>query len=301
MNQPIGFIGLGLLGSAMATRLLSADQSDVGFDGIIGYDLVAEKTNTLIRQHASDRIQTAVSPALVAQHCDIIHLCVTTSDAVRDVITGNNGITSANSLPGKVVVDHSTTDVKLTRQLATELSALGATLIDAPVSGGPSAALSGSLSIMAGGEAQVIENIRSHVELLGRFTHMGSSGAGQATKLVNQALVLPAYCMMAEALRLAQAYDVDPAKVPHALETGHAGSNLLPILFERMITEDFTPTGFARQVLKDLEMLHAASKDQTVAMPMTDQALTLFRLLVAQGKGELDGSAIVSLWPKPKH
>ena len=104
---------------------------------------------------------------------------------------------------------------------------------------------------------------------------------------------------MAEALRLAQAYDVDTAKVPYALETGYAGSNLLPVLFERMRNDEFTPQGFARQVLKDLEMLHTASKAHTVSMPMTDQALSLFRMLVAQGKGEQDGAAIVSLWPQP--
>jgi len=120
--------------------------------------------------------------------------------------------------------------------------------------------------------------------------------------------------MMAEALRLAQAYDVDTDKVPEALSNGHAGSNLLPVLFERMSTENFTPTGYARQVLKDLEMLHAASRDQKVAMPMTDQALSfdqkvampmtdqalsLFRMLVSRGDGEKDGAAIVSLWPRP--
>lgn len=104
---------------------------------------------------------------------------------------------------------------------------------------------------------------------------------------------------MAEALRLAEAYGVDAAKIPVALASGHAGSNLLPVLFERMIARDFAPRGFARQVLKDLEMLHQAAGVRHLSMPMTTQALTLYRLLIAQGKSELDAAAILTLYPEP--
>ena len=81
--------------------------------------------------------------------------------------------------------------------------------------------------------------------------------------------------------------------------TGHAGSNLLRVVFPQMIDEDFAPRGFARQVLKDLEMLQAAARDRHLAMPMASQALTLYRLLVAAGKSELDATAVVTLYPKP--
>ena len=124
------------------------------------------------------------------------------------------------------------------------------------------------------------------------------AGAGQATKLVNQTLVLTNYCVIAEAVRLAQAYGVDVKKIPDALAPGHAGSNLLPIALPRMVDEDFAPRGYARQVLKDLEMLQAAAREHHLAMPMAAQALTLFRMLVASGKSELDGTAVVSLIPK---
>jgi 3-hydroxyisobutyrate dehydrogenase-like beta-hydroxyacid dehydrogenase len=97
---------------------------------------------------------------------------------------------------------------------------------------------------------------------------------------------------------LAQAFDVDLAKVPAALAPGHAGSNLLEAVLPRMADEDFAPRGFARQILKDLEMLHAASRDKALAMPMSSQALTLFRLLVAGGNAEKDGSAVVTLFPR---
>lgn len=289
MNNTIGFIGLGLLGSAMAQRLQAQGYA------VTGYDIDPARVEAM----AGSGISCADNPAQVIESNPVVLLCVTHSDAVRDVIHGAKGLLSTKSVTGKIIVDHSTTDVALTRELAAQLETAGADFIDAPVSGGPAAATAGTLSIMAGGSVSATETVRSTIEQLGRFTHMGDAGAGQATKLVNQALVLPAYCMMAEAMRLAQAYDVDVSKVPHALETGYAGSNLLPVLFERMRTEDFTPTGFARQVLKDLEMLHKASAAHNVAMPMTDQALNLFRLLVSQGKGELDGAAVVTLWPEP--
>ena len=290
MGDAIGFIGLGLLGGAMAQRLIDQGRS------IIGYDLEPNR----VRAMTGNGFESAANAREVITQCQTVHICVTTSDAVDTVVNSEDGLLSAGNVSERIVIDHSTTDVELTRQLGRALNDAGVTLIDAPVSGGPPAAGKGTLSIMAGGTVAAVESVRPQVELLGQLTRMGDTGAGQATKLVNQALVLPAYCMIAEALRLAQAYDVDTDKVPQALKNGYAGSNLLPVLFERMRTENFEPAGYARQVLKDLEMLHCASRDQKVAMPMTDQALSLFRMLVAGGDGEKDGAAIVSLWPKPE-
>ena len=173
------------------------------------------------------------------------------------------------------------------------MAARGAAFVDAPVSGGPGAAETGTLAIMAGGAADAIARIAPVMAHLGQMTHMGGAGAGQATKLVNQTIVLTNYCVLAEALRLAEAYGVDVDKIPQALAPGHAGSNLLPVAFPRMAAGDFAPRGYARQVLKDLEMLQAAAADEHVAMPMAAQALTLYRLLVASGHSELDAGAVV--------
>ena len=285
----IGLIGLGLMGEGLAKRLVV-----MGYP-VVGYDVVPAKV-----AHAKGLgVAPAASPAEVAQRADIALMSVTTTDAVADVVQGQQGILSVAKPRVRVLVDHSTTEIDTTRALAARLDAHGSTsFVDAPVSGGPAAAEAGSLAIMAGGNEAAIESIRPVMEKLGRFTHMGGVGAGQATKLVNQTLVLTNYCVMAEALRLAEAYGVDAARIPHALATGHAGSNLLPVLFERMIARDFTPKGYARQVLKDLEMLNTAAKVQHLAMPMSSQALTLFRMLVAQGKSELDGTAVLTLLPE---
>jgi 3-hydroxyisobutyrate dehydrogenase len=151
---------------------------------------------------------------------------------------------------------------------------------------------------MAGGADAAIAKISPVMRDLGTMTHMGPVGTGQATKLVNQTIVLTNYCVLAEAVRLAQAYGVDAAKIPEALKGGHAGSNMLGPVFPQMLADDFAPRGFARQVLKDLEMLQAAACDRHLAMPMASQALTLYRLLIAAGKSELDAAAVVTLYPR---
>jgi 3-hydroxyisobutyrate dehydrogenase-like beta-hydroxyacid dehydrogenase len=281
-------VGLGLMGHAMARRLIETGHT------IAGYDIVAGKTAAAAALGA----QACTSPAEVARSSDIVLMSVTTTAAVEEAVLGRDGIAAAGRLDGKVLVDHSTTGIDTTRRVAAGLeAATGMAFVDAPVSGGPAAAATGTLAIMAGGEAPAIAHIRPVVELLGLLTHLGPVGAGQATKLVNQALVLTNYCVIAEALRLAEAYGVEAARIPAALAPGHAGSNLLPILFERMIARDFAPRGYARQVLKDLEMLDEAARERGVAMPMAGQALGLYRRLIAEGKSELDASAILTLHP----
>jgi 3-hydroxyisobutyrate dehydrogenase-like beta-hydroxyacid dehydrogenase len=195
------------------------------------------------------------------------------------------------------MVDLSTTEMDVTKRIAAALEARGIMLVDAPVSGGPGAAKAGTLAIMAGGSDAAISRIAPVMADVGTMTHMGPVGTGQATKLVNQTIVLTNYCVLAEALRLAQAYGVDAAKIPQALKSGFAGSNMLGVLFPQMLNEDFAPRGFARQVLKELEMLNDAAAARHLAMPMASQTLTLYRLLVASGKSELDATSVVTLYP----
>jgi 3-hydroxyisobutyrate dehydrogenase-like beta-hydroxyacid dehydrogenase len=287
MSTRIGLIGLGLMGAGFAKRLIATGHA------VIGYDPDAARMEAATQLG----VNTAASAAQVAQAADIILVCVINTAAVEDATLGARGI-AAGDITNKIVVDHSTTEIKATLRIAEQLTARGAAFVDAPVSGGPSAAESGTLAIMAGGAADAIARIAPVMAQLGQMTHMGGVGAGQATKLVNQTIVLTNYCVLAEALRLAEAYGVDVDKIPQALAPGHAGSNLLPVAFPRMAAGDFAPRGYARQVLKDLEMLQAAAADEHVAMPMAAQALTLYRLLVASGHGERDAGAVVKLYPK---
>jgi 3-hydroxyisobutyrate dehydrogenase-like beta-hydroxyacid dehydrogenase len=288
MSTRIGFIGLGLMGAGFTSRLIATGHTVTGYD----------PDKARMDEAAKRGVGAAASAAEVAQAADIILVCVINTAAVEDAILGARGIAAAD-IAGKVVVDHSTTEIKATLRIAEQLKARGASFVDAPVSGGPGAAETGTLAIMAGGDADAIARIAPVMAHLGQMTHMGGAGAGQATKLVNQTIVLTNYCVLAEALRLGEAYGVDVSKIPQALAPGHAGSNLLPVAFPRMAAQDFAPRGYARQVLKDLEMLQAAAADEHIAMPMAAQALTLYRLLVASGHSELDASAVVGIYPKP--
>lgn len=283
----VGFIGLGLMGDGFVSRLQGEGYS------VVGYDIAADR----MAAAAAKGITPAASPAAVTRAADIVLACVTSTAALAEVIEGRDGVLSADPLADKVFVDHSTTEIETTRRLAKRMSERGMSFVDAPVSGGPGAALNGTLAIMAGGESEAIARIRPIMDKLGSFTHMGGPGAGQATKLVNQTLVLTNYCVIAEALRLAETYGIDASRIPQALSGGYAGSNLLPVMMARMIARDWTPTGYARQVLKDLEMLNEAARDRHLAMPMATQALTMFRMLIAQGKSELDGAAVLEMFP----
>ena len=290
MSKPvIGFIGLGLMGTGFIKRLLAS-----GYD-VIGLDVVEAKRSEAQALGA----QLCETPADLASRADIIATCVTKPTDLVAIVEGPDGLLRAANPRAKVLVDHSTTDIATTERLATILSdQAGMAFVDAPVSGGPAAAEGGTLAIMAGGTDEAIATVTPVMENLGRFTHMGPVTAGQATKLVNQTLVLTNYCVMAEAPRLAEAYGVDASEVPHALATGHAGSNLLPVMFERMIDRDWEPRGYARQILKDLEMLSDAAGSEKVPMPMSAQALSLFRMMVAQGHAEIDGAAVYNLLGK---
>lgn len=286
MTEAVGFIGLGLMGTGFTSRLLAAGYK------VVGFDLDEDR-----RQQAQDRgVEVAASASEVAMKSDTMAICVTTTAAVAAVV---EELAGSGQIEGKRIIDFSTTEMETTQKVAALVAEAGGHFIDAPVSGGPPAAEAGTLAIMAGGDTQAVEAARPLLETLGRLTHMGPTGAGQATKLVNQALCLTNYCIVAEGLRLAEAYGVDARKVPEALEPGLGNSAVLQNIFPRMVERDYAPRGYARQILKDLEMLHEATRKQHIAMPMAATATTLFRLLVAQGHSELDGAAVVTLYPEP--
>ena len=289
MSERIGFIGLGLMGTGFTKRLIATGHE------VTGYDPDPARMDEAVKRG----VRPANSAADVAKATDIVLICVINTAAMEDATLGPRGV-AAGDIAGKVVVDHSTAEIKATLRIAGQLQARGAQFVDAPVSGGPGAAETGTLAIMAGGPDETVARIAPVMRHLGTMTHMGGAGAGQATKLVNQTVVLTNYCVLAEALRLGEAYGVDTSRIAQALAPGHAGSNLMPVLLPRMIAKDFAPRGYVRQILKDLEMLQAAAADEHIAMPMAGQALTLYRLLAASGHTELDGSAVVTLYPEQR-
>ena len=283
----IGFIGLGLMGQAFTKRLVARGYT------VTGFDIAAER----IEQATKHGVEAATSSADVTSKSDIILMCVVSTDAVHDTVFGPSGVVESADAD-KLLVDHSTTIVENTKAMADTLrERSGMGWVDAPVSGGPPAAEAGTLAIMAGGSDADIARVGPLMnDLASTFTHLGGVGAGQVTKMVNQILVLNNYCVLAEALALAEAAGIDASKIPEALAPGHAGSNLLNAAFPRMIARDFEPAGYARQILKDLDMVHDIAKSLKVPTPMSSQAASLFRILVSKGHAEKDGIAILKLY-----
>jgi 3-hydroxyisobutyrate dehydrogenase len=287
----LGFVGLGLMGQAFTKRLVACGHH------VTGYDLVADK----IACAEAHGVRAAASVAEVARATDVIHVCVMTRDDLAAAVFGANGI-AEGATPGKILIDHSTTEVAITREFAARLEAdTGMRWVDAPVSGGPPAAESGTLPLMVGGDDAAVAAVQPVLARLGTCTHMGPVGAGQVTKMVNQVLVLSNYCLLAEALVLAEAGGVDAGRIPAALGAGYTGSNLLQRLYPRLVARDFAPAGYAFQALKDLDMVYGLAKELKVPTPMTSQAATLFRTLVSKGHGELDGIAVLKLYDGKEH
>ncbi len=283
----VGFIGLGLMGHAATARLVECGHAVTGYDIDVAKIAAAEKNG----------VAPAASPAAVAGASDVIITCVVDTNAVRDVALGKGGVAEADGA-GKVLVDISTTVMETTKTLAEGLRAAnGMGWVDAPVSGGPPAARSGGLAIMAGGsDADIATVTPVMANLAAGFTHFGPVGAGQVAKMVNQILVLNNYCILSEALALAEAGGIDASKIPDALAAGHAGSNMLKSMFPRMIDRNYEPAGYARQILKDLDMLHDLAKGLKSPTPMSSQTASLFRILISKGHSELDGTAILKLY-----
>jgi 3-hydroxyisobutyrate dehydrogenase-like beta-hydroxyacid dehydrogenase len=285
-SRNIGFIGLGLMGQAFTRRLVACGYR------VIGYDIVADK----LRAAEAQGVQAAASAAEVARACEQVHVCVMTRDDLAAALFGSDGV-AAGGAAGKLLVDHSTTEVGATKAFAEKLRAeAGMGWVDAPVSGGPPAAAAGTLAIKAGGSAADFARAEPVLADLGQCMLMGEVGAGQTTKMVNQVLVLNNYCILAEALALAEAGGVDAAKIPAALGGGYAGSTMLQKLYPRLVARDFAPAGYAFQALKDLDMVHGLAKDLKVPTPMSAQAASLFRILNAKGHGDLDGLAVLKLY-----
>ena len=205
-------------------------------------------------------------------------------------MTGEAGILTA-LVPGVTVIDMGTTEVPVTRALATAVTAAGGHYIDAPVSGGEVGAKAGSLSIMAGGDAADIANVTPVFDVLGSaLTHIGPVGTGQAAKVANQTIVGATVSIVAESLALAQAAGADMAQVRTALMGGFASSRILDLHGQRMIDGAFTPGARATTQLKDMRQAIKLADELGMSLPLMQQSRDLWAAMADDGKGDLDQS-----------
>ncbi len=287
MSLPaLGYIGIGLMGRPMTLRLLAAGYK------VAVWNRSRDKLEAVVAKGAVAKN----SPAEVARAADIVMMCVTDQHSVKEVLFGKGGV-AEGAAEGKIVIDFSSIAPSAARECAAKLSAVEMGYIDAPVSGGTVGAEQGTLAIMAGGKPEHIEFVRPLVaELASRFTRMGDSGAGQVTKLANQVIVASLFPVIAEALRLAEAAGVDATKIPEALLGGFADSKPLQVFGPRMASRNYEPAlGTVNVMLKDLLNAVAVAEEGGVPLPMARAAVERFRLLVAEGKGEMEPSAFIDL------
>ena len=250
MEKKVGFIGLGIMGIPMVRNLMKA-----GFDVTV-YNRTASKADKMVAEGAIK----ANSPAEVARKNSVVITMVSDTPDVESVILGENGVIEGIQ-PDAVVIDMSTISPQATRKLAARLEEKKAHMLDAPVSGGEGGAIAGTLSIMVGGDAAILERCRPVLEAMGKtITYIGGHGMGQTTKLMNQILVAGNLNAVCEALVFAQKQGVDLQKAIEAVKGGAAGSWQLSNLGPKIIKRDFAPGFMVELLQKDLRLVNEAAE-----------------------------------------
>lgn len=283
----VAIIGAGVMGSAIATRLLATGAE------VVIRDPSAEKCAALVALGAT----TTPTARAAAATAEFVVLSLNTAAIVEQAVFGPDGVAEAAD-GSRLLVDMSSIDPARTAAMAARLrQQTGMGWVDAPLSGGAPAALKGELTLMVGGsDADVARAMPLLTRLAARCSHLGGSGAGQAVKLVNQVLCANTFLAVAEAVKFAESMGVDATRIPGALAGGRADSRILQEFMAKMARRDFSPTGRIDNMLKDLETVQAAALSQRVPMPLTSLIADLHRMLVAAGHGAADSAEYLRLF-----
>lgn len=277
-----GFIGLGAMGAPMARHVHTA--------GLLC--AVGNRTQARADALAGELGVRAARSADNFADCDVVALCVSLDADVLENAAALAKVLKA----GAIVVDHSTVSVQTARKVAALLAAEGIGFLDAPVSGGVEGARNGALSVMVGGDADVLEKARPVLDAYAaRITHMGETGAGQATKAVNQVLVAGINEAVCEGLALAEKLGLDPERLLPTLGAGAAGNWFLDKRGATMLRNAFAPGFKSAHMLKDLRIVQGIARDTGIRTVTLDQAVADYAELVERGHGEADTSVLITL------
>jgi 2-hydroxy-3-oxopropionate reductase len=286
MADAVGFIGLGIMGRPMAKNLMDA-----------GYELVVHNRSPEKAEELAEEgnATAAGSPREVAEACHIVITMLPDSPDVEAVVAGEDGVLEGIR-DGALLVDMSTISPVVTEELSEKVRKQGASMLDAPVSGGDVGAIEGALSIMVGGSEEDFERARPLFDVMGKVaTHVGPTGAGQVVKACNQIVVALTIEALSEALVLGSKGGVAPEKLVEALSGGLAGSAVMEAKKEKFFSHDFEP-GFRIELHhKDLGIALAAGREYGVALPVTAIVDQMLEASKAKGRGDRDHSALLTL------
>ncbi len=269
----IGWIGTGVMGRSMAGHLIAA-----GYELTL-YNRSQDKAMSLV----GDGAKLVSSPAEVAQQSDIVFTMVGFPDDVREVILGAKGVIHGIK-QGSVVVDMTTSQPTLAGEIAERLNKLGATSLDAPVSGGDIGAKNAALSIMVGGSPDGFAAVLPLFEKMGKtIVHQGPDGAGQHTKMVNQILVAANMIGVCEALLYSQAAGLDATSMLRSVSSGAATNWALLNLAPKIIAGDFAPGFYVEHFIKDMRIVLDESSRMKIALPGLALVHQLYTVVAAHG------------------
>ncbi len=286
-SEKIGFIGLGIMGKPMVRNLLKA-----GYPVVV-HNRSTDDVETLLAEGGA--VTAATSPREVAEQCEIVITMLPDSPDVQAVVFGRNGVLEV-ARPGLLLIDMSTIAPATSIEVESAFRAKGASALDAPVSGGDKGAIAGTLSIMIGGSADDVARALPVFEAMGKtIVHVGGPGAGQIVKACNQLVVAINYAAVSEALVLGAAAGVDPEKIVQVLSGGLAASRVMEMRGATMIARQFAP-GFRVDLhRKDLGIVLDTGREVGVPLPVASVVSQLYAALAAQGGGDLDHSALITV------
>ncbi|MEY8446004.1 NAD(P)-dependent oxidoreductase [Enterococcus ratti] len=282
----IGFIGTGVMGSAIVHHLMEAGHE------VTVYNRTKAKTNELVKKGA----RWADTPKEVTKVSEIIFSMVGYPKDVEEIYYGENGIFTTE-VKNRILIDLTTSTPTLAEKIAKTAKKKGADALDAPVSGGDLGAKNATLTIMVGGEESVYAKVLPLFRVFGKtFALHGSAGKGQHTKMANQIMIAGTMTGMTEMLAYAFKANLTMEKVIKTLSGGSAANWSLTNYSSRILREDYTPGFFVKHFIKDLKIALDEADKMSLNLPATLQALKLYQKLADQGF-ENDGTqALIKLW-----
>jgi 2-hydroxy-3-oxopropionate reductase len=280
----VAFLGLGIMGRAMAANLAKAGNE--------------VKVWNRTARPAVEGAVTAVSPAEAAQDADVVWMCVADTEAVERVLFGSDGV-EQSLREGMVVVDSSTIAPSATRQFAERVRQKGSDYVDAPVTGSKIGAEKAQLIFIAGGQQQTIEYLDPLFKALGKTVlHMGDVSMGQAAKLCMNLNIALIYEGFAESLVLGRKLGVDPAKMVELIQASMVKSGVVEYKAPFVLRHDFSPNFPLRLMLKDIHLMLEAARQTRVKLPALETVQELYELATEEGQQDQDYAAMLTLLEK---